>query len=115
VFASANAFGRAELVVGLEEGKPIVLQPSSPGPSIAEADQPALIVQPYATEAEGLEAGTRWRGMVAEASAPLNIGADFGDRAATGAATEYGLSVVAARRGRRVLNDIRVLCDALSR
>jgi hypothetical protein len=53
--------------------------------------------------------------MVAEAFAPLSIGADFGDPAATGAATEHGVSVVAARRDKRVLNDVRVLCEALSR
>jgi hypothetical protein len=46
--------------------------------------------------------------------APLSIGADYGDHAATEAVTEYGLSLVAARLGRRVLNDVRVLAAALA-
>ncbi len=95
-----------ELALDLEEGRRIVLQPSPAGASIREAEQLALFVQPYATEAEALEAGTRWRGILEKAFARLNIGADFGDRAATGSATQYGLSAFAAQVGSRVLNDV---------
>lgn len=95
-----------ELALDLEEGRRIVLRPSPSGASIREAEQLALFVQPYATEAEALDAGTRWRAMVEKAFARLNIGADFGDRAATGAATQHGLSAFAAQVGSRVLNDV---------
>ena len=48
-----------ELALDLEEGRRIVLGPSPAGASIREAEQLALFVQPYATEAEALNAGTR--------------------------------------------------------
>ena len=79
---------------------------ASPRAPIQGSAQLALIARPYATEAEALEGGRRWRRILEKAFARCNVGADFGDRTPTGAATEHYLAQLSAERGIPVVNDI---------
>jgi hypothetical protein len=72
---------------------------------IADTDRLSVIGRPFDSEAEAMEAGTRWRCILTRAFAGLNIGADFGERAVTGAFTEFGLRELTEQHGGRFLND----------
>src|SRR4051812_48253882 len=86
----------SELVLQTDGPEEVVLR-APHGSSIKDAEHVALIAKPYQSEADAIEAGLRWRGILEKAFARLDIGADFGDRAATGAATEHGLAAFAAQ------------------
>ena len=65
-----------------------------------------LVGKPYASEAAALEAGNRWRGVLQTAFAYLNIGADFGDRAAGGGIGDHWRQQIWEQLGERVLYDV---------
>jgi len=95
-----------EIAVGVESGQDVVLQSSPASIPLCDARHVALLARPYTSETDATEAARRWRDVLARAFARLNIGADFGGRAATGAATAAGLAALEAQHGTRVLNDI---------
>ena len=95
------------LDLSLADGEQQVVLESSPsGQSIREAKQLVCLVRPFASAREAQEAGMRWRATLEKAFARMNIAADFGDRAATGGATAYGLAALERQYGARVLNDV---------
>ncbi len=97
-----------ELVLA-DNGEDVRLLPSAPNQRICDARHLALVARGYATEAEAWEAGDRWRSALQKAFARLNIGANFGDRAATGAATKHFLEMLKEQHGCPVLNDVHGL------
>ena len=100
------ASGEQEIAIGVESDKAVVLQSSPASLPLSEAQHVALIVKPYESETEAAEAAAHWRAILPRAFARINIGADFGDRAATGAATAQGLAALEVEQGARVLNDV---------
>src|SRR4051794_6734896 len=81
------------LVLESSDDRHVTLEASPPGP-IKHSEQLALFARPYASEHEAVEAGRRWRRVLEKAFARCNVGADFGDRAPTGGATEYYLALL---------------------
>ena len=82
---------------------------------ISDSRDLAVIGSGFASEAEALASGERWRGIVQKGLARMNIGADFGDRAPKGAVTTHGLRQLEAAHGGRLVNDVHGLmafkCD----
>ena len=66
----------------------------------------ALLGSGYPTEEVAAVEAARWRGALEIGFARVGIGADFGDRAATGSFTVAGLKMLEAQHGVRVLNDV---------
>jgi hypothetical protein len=83
----------------------VTLEASPPGP-MKDAEHVALFAGPYETEPDAIEGGQRWRRILEKALARANVGAEFGDRAPSGAATEHYLALLSAEYGVPVLNDI---------
>lgn len=73
---------------------------------LKDAEVLVLMGRPYRTRGEAQQAAERWRGLIQKAFARVNIGADFGDRAATGSFTSHGLKMLEEQSGRRVVNDL---------
>lgn len=89
--------------------------PAGEDVEISDSHDLVVIGIGFASEVEALAAGERWRGIVQKGLAHQNIGADFGDRAPTGAMTTFGLQQLEAAHGGRFLNDVHGLsafeCD----
>ena len=84
----------------------LTLAAGVPGKNIDECDRLTLRGDGYVTENDALEGGERLRDVLTIALAHLHLGADFGDRAAKGWVTPYGLELLSQERGQRVLNDV---------
>jgi hypothetical protein len=96
----------AELAVETEAERDVVLRSSPDSLPLSQAEHIVLLARPYRSEAEADEAAVRWLAVLARAFARLNIGADFGARAATGTATASGLAWLEAQHGGRVVDDV---------
>lgn len=59
----------------------------------------------YASEAEALQAGERWRGFLEVGFAAASLGADFGDFAPGGGLTDVGAEMFAKQLGRPAMTD----------
>lgn len=73
---------------------------------IKDADELALFGGKFATEAEATDEAQRWRGLLEKALAWVNVGADFGDRAAHGFVTKHGRRMFGDSPESPVLNDV---------
>lgn len=100
------ASDQQEIALGVPSGEDVVLRSSPPSIPLSDAQHVVLLARPYASETDATEAARRWRALLARAFARLNIGADFGDRAATGVVTAAGLAALEAEHGARVFNDV---------
>jgi hypothetical protein len=74
--------------------------------SISDSKHLSLTVRPFATGGEAGAAADRWVDALKIAFAQVLIGADFGDRAPKGVATEAGLEMLEQEVGQRVINDV---------
>jgi hypothetical protein len=79
------------LLTGPVTGEEINRRPTASDTALEDASELVLLGRPYETEAEATEAARRWRALIQKAFARVNLGADFGDRAAKGFWTEHGL------------------------
>lgn len=85
----------------------ITLRAIGEGGEIKEATDLALHGRAYQTENDAAEAAARWRGLLQKAFARVNLGADFGDRAPTGALTDHGRKWMQEQFGvARVLDNV---------
>ena len=87
----------------------LVLRALQANQPIRDADQLALIGDGYDSEKEATEAGLRFQNALMVALARVRVGADFGQRAAKGAFTEYGLKWVEGEIGQRAINNVHGL------
>src|SRR3954447_22205473 len=71
------------LLADPEQGEDVRLRPSPADGAIRDARTLVALGSSYGSEAEATDAAHRWRGLLQKAFARVNIGADFGDRAAT--------------------------------
>ena len=79
-------------------------------PLTIEASQGlALWGSPYASDGQARSAGERWGSFLQVAFARMNIGADFGRRAAHSAFTQAGLDALEGQHGRSFANDVHGL------
>lgn len=74
--------------------------------SISDSKHLSLTVMPFATGGEAEAGADRWVDALKTAFAQVLIGADFGDRAPKGEATEAGLEMLEQEVGQRVINDV---------
>jgi hypothetical protein len=98
--------GSQLLLPSLGPGEEVALKPANADESLADARDLLLLGQTYATEVEGHTAAARWTGLIQKAFARVNLGADFGYRAATSVVTTAGLEMLQEQTGHRVLNDV---------
>jgi hypothetical protein len=85
----------------------VTLRPRDSGVELGDADELVLTGEPYASDQAAVAAARRWVTRLRRAFARLNIGADFGGRAHTGAFTDAGLRWLEEMTGeRRMLNDV---------
>ena len=95
-----------QLVLTSPPEERVELRAAKRGTVLKDAADLILVGKPYASEAAALEAGLRWRGVLQRAFAYLNIGADFGDRAAGGGIGDHWRRQVREQLGVRVLYDV---------
>ncbi len=92
-----------------DSGISIALHSSSPGKSIKEAEQWALVGNGYGSEEDAKNAGAYFRDVLMLCLAKSRVGVDFGDRAPKGFVTPYGIKKLEDEVGSRVLNDVHGL------
>src|SRR6266446_4397071 len=86
--------------------KSVRLRPRNRDVRFGDAEELVLTGEGYEGEEAAEEAARRWVARLQNAFARLNIGADFGGRAPTGAFTDAGLRWLEETIGeRRMLND----------
>jgi hypothetical protein len=74
--------------------------------TISESKHLSVTVKPFATPDEAKGAAVHWVDALKTAFAMVLIGADFGERAPKGVATEAGLEMLEREVGQRVINDV---------
>lgn len=82
----------------------IVLRSKPQGAPIAGANELVLCGNGYSSEKEALTQGEQLKDVLILALSHSHIGADFGDRAPRGCATDYCLRMLEQGTGKRVLN-----------
>lgn len=87
----------------------VVLLPADGQDVVANARRLQVRGALYSSEEEAAAAGRRWRDWITLIFASVNVGADFGDRAATGGATSVALKEASQAAGCQVYNDIHGL------
>jgi hypothetical protein len=100
----------SELTLPLpDDSVSLVLKAPRVDQSIRESLQLVLVGQRYDSEKEATEAGLRFQDALMVTLARARIGADFGQRAAKGVVTEYGLRLLEQQSGQRTLNNVHGL------
>ena len=84
----------------------ITLRSKQQGSPIAEANELVLCGEGYSSKEEALIQGEQLKDVFILALAHLHIGADFGDWAPRGRATDDCLKMLEQETGKRVLNDV---------
>jgi hypothetical protein len=74
--------------------------------SVNESAQLVVEGYDYGNEDEARDAGERWRHLLEKAFAAVNLGADFGDRAAKSVLTDAGQKMFSEQLGLPVLDDV---------
>ena len=87
----------------------VVLRAGQTDRKIHDSNQLVLAGEGYETEKKAMEAGLQFQTALMIALARVRIGADFGQRAAKGVVTEYGLRWLEEQIGQRALNDVHGL------
>lgn len=87
----------------------LVLRAHQSDQPIRESKQLVLVGRGYDSEKEATEAGLCSRNALMVALARIRVGADFGERAARGGFTEYGLRWLEQQTGQRTLDDVQGL------
>ncbi len=87
----------------------ITLRSKNQGSPIKDAKEIVLRGDGYSSEEEACAEGERLKDALILVFARLRIGADFGDRAAKGCMTNFGLQLFEGKTGKRFLNDVHGL------
>jgi len=100
----------SELIIAVPNGG-ISLSLRNPNISqpIRDSNQLVLVGDGYDSAQQATEAGRRFQKALMVALARIRVGADFGQRAAKGAFTEYGLKWIKEQIGHRTLNNVHGL------
>jgi hypothetical protein len=109
ILTGSNRVNSQEKTVILAEssvgGQNVVLRGHGEN-SINDSDQLVVEGYEYRNEDEARNAGERWRHILEKAFAAVNLGADFGDRAAKSVLTDAGQKMFSEQVGQPVLNDV---------
>lgn len=88
-----------------DEVTKVVLRPLRRDQDLADASELVLLGGPYRSPEQAAEAGEGWRDRLAQVFACVGMGADFGDRTASGGMVDSELAAMAAVAGRPVRNE----------
>jgi hypothetical protein len=94
------------LLTTSDDAEEVALQATETDTALKDATSLALRGHGYDNEPRAAAEAERWRGLLQKAFARVNVGADFGDRAAKGYFTKFGLQFLEERTGQRMLNDV---------
>ena len=96
-----------KLLLTPENSMPEIVLRSKPQEApIAGANELVLCRDGYSSEEEALTQGEQLKDVLILALSHSHIGADFGDRAPRGWATDYCLRMLEQGTGKRILNDV---------
>lgn len=87
----------------------ITLRSKNQGTPIKDSKEIVLRGDGYSSEGEACVEGEQLKDVIILAFARLRIGADFGDQAAKGCMTNFGLKLLEGKTGKRFLNDVHGL------
>lgn len=100
----------SELTVPVPDDRvSLVLRALQADQPIRDSEQLVLVGQGYDSEKEATEAGLRFQDALMVALGRVRVGADFGQRAAKGVVTEYGLRWLEQQTDQRTLNNVHGL------